>query len=86
LTSRLIQAVRKKTEIPAQSHVCFGGFSLENPQKRPGVKVLRKCLLLVLIWQWFLNFFWSHTICGPHNVTTCHLVPGKLNLPNIIQS
>ena len=32
------------------------------------------------------NFFWSRTICGSRTVNTHHLVPGKLNMPNIIRS
>jgi len=35
--------------------------------------------------QWFLNFFSSRAICGTHTVTTHHLAPGKLNLPNTIR-
>jgi len=31
--------------------------------------------------KWFPKFFWLHTSCNPY-----HLVPGKLNLPNIIRS
>jgi len=36
--------------------------------------------------QWFSNVFWSRTICGSRTVTTYHLVPGKVNVPNIIRS
>ena len=36
--------------------------------------------------QWFSNFFWSRTICGSRTVITYHLVPGKVNVPNIIRS
>jgi len=34
----------------------------------------------------FPNLFSSRTICGTHTITTYHLSPGKLNLPNIIRS
>ena len=36
--------------------------------------------------QWFPNFFWSRTICGSYSVSTYHLVPGKVNVQNIIWS
>ena len=36
--------------------------------------------------QWFSNFFWSRTICVSRTVITYHLVPGKVNVPNIIRS
>jgi len=36
--------------------------------------------------QWFPSFFWSRTICGSRTVSTYHLVPGKVNVPNIIRS
>jgi len=34
--------------------------------------------------QWFPNFFWSRTICGSYSVSTYHLVPGKVNVQNIV--
>jgi len=38
-------------------------------------------------WEpWFPTLLWSHTNCGPRTVTTHHLTPGKLNIPNIIRS
>jgi len=36
--------------------------------------------------QWFSNLFWSRTICGSRTVITYHLVPRKVNVPNIIRS
>ena len=36
--------------------------------------------------QWFSNFFWSRIICVSRTVITYHLVPGKVNVPNIIRS
>jgi len=36
--------------------------------------------------EWFLIFFWSRTIRRSRTVITYHLVPGKLNLSNIIRS
>ena len=36
--------------------------------------------------QWFWNFFWSRTICVSRTVITYHIVPGKVNVPNIIRS
>ena len=36
--------------------------------------------------QWFPNFFWSRTICGSRIFNTYHLVPGKVNVSNIIRS
>ena len=36
--------------------------------------------------QWFSNCFWSRAICVSLTVITYHLVPGKVNVPNIIRS
>jgi len=36
--------------------------------------------------QWFSNIFWSRTICVSLTVITYHLVPGKVNVPNIVRS
>ena len=36
--------------------------------------------------QWFSNFFWSRAICVSRTVITYHVVPGKVNVPNIIRS
>ena len=33
-----------------------------------------------------LKLFWSRIICGSRTVITNHLVPGKVNVPNIIRS
>jgi len=38
------------------------------------------------LFPWFPKFFWSRTTCGSHTVSTYHLVPGKVNVPNIIRS
>jgi len=36
--------------------------------------------------QWFPNVSWSRTICGSRTVNMYHLVPGKVNVPNITRS
>jgi len=46
------------------------------------MKYFAGCLRLE---QWFPNF-WSRSNCGSRTVNTYHLVPGKVNVPNIIQS
>jgi len=60
-------------------------------QHKTSNKAIGSCFLQVdkvslLFCQRFQNFFWSRTICGSRTITTYHLVPGKVNVPNIIRS
>jgi len=41
---------------------------------------------LFALCQWFPNLFSSRTISGFYCVSTCHLVPGKVNVQNIVWS
>jgi len=49
-------------------------------------RVTFRWVRIIIVCQWFLNFSWSRTIFGSRTVTTYHLVPGQLNLPNMIRS
>ena len=69
---------------------CHGWFQTKLSKTFAHVKSLTlkasaPLLHMLALDQWFPNFFSSHTICGTHTVTTCHLAPGKLNIPNIIR-
>ena len=70
------------------SVVCRGGRTGRRPRasKAGGASKEWNYYNLNAVTQWFSNFFWSRTICVSHTVITYHLVPGKVNVPNIMRS